>query len=551
MKHAQRFLPLTIAPIVALMMWLVPYLSKAASPTSFDWGTFDSTGATTQGVLDSDNTTILQEGDIAQFIWAGPDGTIDPPQTDGTPGDDDVLLDSSTILNGAPLPPPAQNEGYITLKTYSFDTDDPQSSGVVYIRAWNDSNIANATHYGDSATATLTALGSYNANRWHTDTPKPVIVTPGVDLSPETASASGDPSTTVNYSLQLTNTGNVADTFTVTVGSGNSWTTNVSSDTVPLNPGISTTINVAVTIPAGTAATTSDMATITATSGLSSVVSDTTSLTTTANQVANVDVTSPNATQTGIASTTVTYPVQVTNTGNGNDTFTLNVGNNNWPTTLSVTPTVSLNAGASTTITASVEIPVSASTGMTDMAIITATSTTDNSVNDTTTLTTSATAAAPNVDLGPDMAKSGTVGTTISYMVPVTNTGNVVDTFTVTVAAGNSWTATLNAPTVGPLNPGDSGMAIVSVSVPSDAQDGTTDTATIIATSMFSPTVSDSSDLTTTASVIPMPNVELSPETASASGDPNTTVNYSVQVTNTGNVADTFAVTVATGNSWT
>jgi hypothetical protein len=43
--------------------------------------------------------------------------------------------------------------------------------------------------------------------------------------------------------------------------------------------------------------------------------------------------------------------------------------------------------------------------------------------------------------------------------------------------------------------------------------------------------------------------VDLAPTTTTANGEPNTTVQYTFQVTNTGRLADTYDVTL-TGNSW-
>lgn len=156
---------------VILFLFLFANLTQTAqaTPTSFDWGSFNSGGSTTFGVYDSNNSTILQTGDLAQFIWAGPDSIIAPPRCDGTPGGDDQLLDMSTVNNGAPLPPPLQNKGYVPLKTYSYDDTEPQQGGVVFIRAWNASTPAAATAYGDSGTGVLTNGGVLNISRWFTN----------------------------------------------------------------------------------------------------------------------------------------------------------------------------------------------------------------------------------------------------------------------------------------------------------------------------------------------------------------------------------------------
>jgi hypothetical protein len=147
-----------------------------AVPATFDWGTYDAAGSTLFGVYESDNSTILQTADIVQFIWAGPDASINPPLSNGNPTGDDVILDTSIVQNGSG-PPPVRNKGYVFLKTYSYNTTDPENNGVVYMRVWNDSLIANATAYGDSGTGTLTAGGSFNAPRWRmTFTPSAVTL---------------------------------------------------------------------------------------------------------------------------------------------------------------------------------------------------------------------------------------------------------------------------------------------------------------------------------------------------------------------------------------
>jgi hypothetical protein len=176
MRKATRFSKFVFVGLFLLWTLLTPHPVQA-DPANFEWGSFDSGGSTAYGVYDTDNATILETGDLAQFIWAGSDGEIDPPQPDGTPGDDDQLLDTSAIENAGSLPPAAQNKGYIPLNTYSYDTGDPQNNGTVYIRAWNASTAADATAYGDSSTGTLSNGGTLNAPRWYTDNNNPTAVT--------------------------------------------------------------------------------------------------------------------------------------------------------------------------------------------------------------------------------------------------------------------------------------------------------------------------------------------------------------------------------------
>ncbi len=103
------------------------------------------------------------------------------------------------------------------------------------------------------------------------------------------------------------------------------------------------------------------------------------------------------------------------------------------------------------------------------------------------------------VDLSGDQADEGPVGTTVSYNMVVTNTGNAPDSFALTV--DSVWDASLSATSTGVLNPGESFNFTVEVDIPADADDGDSDVATVTATSDGDDSVSDSATLTTTAVV--------------------------------------------------
>ena len=102
-----------------------------------------------------------------------------------------------------------------------------------------------------------------------------------------------------------------------------------------------------------------------------------------------------------------------------------------------------------------------------------------------------------DVSIAPDAAITGTAGTTVTYTLHLTNTGNAADTFDLAVG-GNTWTTTLSDSTVS-LGVGASATLLVTVDIPAGAADGEMDTATVTATSQGDGAVSGSATLMTTA----------------------------------------------------
>ncbi len=207
----------------------------------------------------------------------------------------------------------------------------------------------------------------------------------GVDLSPNQA-LTGLPGETVTYTLQITNLGTVADTFDLDV-SGNSWTTNLSTSSVMLAAGASTSFEAWVAIPGGAGANDDDSVSIEATSQGDNSKSDTAVLTTSVPPIYGVNLPTSD-TRIGMAGETVTYTVQISNTGNVADTFDLEATGNVWTTTLSHLSIV-VAAGKSATFTVTVDIPAGASIYDSDSVSITAKSQHDGSKQDTVVLMTS------------------------------------------------------------------------------------------------------------------------------------------------------------------
>jgi len=145
-----------------------------------------------------------------------------------------------------------------------------------------------------------------------------------------------------------------------------------------------------------------------------------------------------------------------------------------------------------------------------------------------------------------DDSLTGAPGETVTYTLQVTNTSNgPTDSFNIAVS-DDDWAATAPA-SVGPLGPGASALVEITVAIPADAEDESFDVAAVTVTSQGDPTKSVELEMTTTAD-LPY-GVVVEPEVDAASGNVGETVEYTLQVTNIGNITNTFAVT-ASGNAW-
>jgi uncharacterized membrane protein len=148
-------------------------------------------------------------------------------------------------------------------------------------------------------------------------------------------------------------------------------------------------------------------------------------------------------------------------------------------------------------VTVTVQIPAEIGAGITDTATITATSQSDPGKFACSTLTTLVNAA-HGVSLKPlAAAQSGNPGETVAYTLHLTNIGNALDTFGLTVS-GNHWATTVPT-TTGLLAAGSAVNVAVSVTIPAGAAAGATDAVTITAASPGDAGQWAASTLTTTA----------------------------------------------------
>jgi uncharacterized membrane protein len=267
-------------------------------------------------------------------------------------------------------------------------------TGVLAPGEWSDVNamvtIPAGAMMDDWDTVMVFAKSMGDPDNWDNAMLKTVTMAMyGVTLSPETDAQSGLPDQVVQYSLTLTNTGNTVDSFDITA-SGGAWVSHIPvTEIEDLEPGESETVQVSVLVPANAPAGAMDTMTVTATSQGDDTESASSTLTTTAvvdipPPSYGVTLTPATDAKSGVPNATVVYHLELTNTGNTTDTFTLTAGG--WAT-LPVS-SFELAAGTSATVVVQVNIPANAPDGATNVATVTATSAGDSSKTATSVLTT-------------------------------------------------------------------------------------------------------------------------------------------------------------------
>lgn len=215
-------------------------------------------------------------------------------------------------------------------------------------------------------------------NEWCLVPTYEVVANYGVDVGGD-AATSAPAGTTVTYTVSITNTGDVTDTFDLSAGG--TWTTTASAISVTLLAGENTNVSIEVEIPASAANGDSDTATVTAVSQGDNGVSDEAVLTTTAIADEYSVVLSNSFVVSGTAGSTVMAHIWITNTGTTTDTFDISASGT-W--TVTVDPTsITLAAGEVDMIMVHITIPASAAVGDMDMVTVTATSQGDPLASDT------------------------------------------------------------------------------------------------------------------------------------------------------------------------
>jgi uncharacterized membrane protein len=323
----------------------------------------------------------------------------------------------------------------------------------------------------------------------------------GVNLSISPVLQTGFDGNTLRYTVTVSNTGDVSDTYSLVCTDNSGWANKyVLPTSLPVSAGSSESATLFVTIPYNALVGTLDNITVTASSQTDNTVSG--SRNCTAQAIADVTVFISPGSQIGRDNATLAYDVTIINISSAEDTFSISVSDNSrW--TLNVSPTsFVLKAKYSNVCVLSVTIPADTVGGASDNITVTATSQTDNFMSVSESCTAQAAMLGVALSVSPS-SKTGANGTTLNYDVTVNNTGNVDDNYSLSIRdnASLGWSPRVSSTTLS-VPAGESESVKLSVDIPSNAAAGTIDEITIIVNSQADNTVSASEDCMATAKAV-------------------------------------------------
>ncbi len=341
-----------------------------------------------------------------------------------------------------------------------------------------------------------------------------------------------DASSGVNYTLRVTNNGNITDTFNLETSGDVTGT--LSQTSVQLNAGASA--NITLSLPGSALATADNYGVkVKATSrGDNSKTSEITT-TTTILPVYDVALTGVGSLQkTTNAETGASYTLRITNNGNTEDTIRLTTSGDVNATISSSSVTLKQNTSSNVTLRVSGDALAKAG----DYKVkVTATSQGDDTITDeiTTTTTISKVYGFTFEGVGELTTETSDASEGVSFTLKITNTGNTDDVITL---AKTGTKATLSQNEVS-IAYGESTQVTLTISADDLAKAGDYEVK-LTATSKGDNTITH--EVTTSTNILPVYSVKLDSKGPSANSTQDSVagVTYNLTVTNTGNTEDTI-----------
>jgi hypothetical protein len=355
----------------------------------------------------------------------------------------------------------------------------------------------------------------------------------GFTLTPNGVSQSGDPAAMVIYTLHLTNTGNATTAFNFTP-SGAVSVFSLSAYSLTLAPFTTGSINVTGTVPSMALVGDSFGLTLTATS-VAGGNQHAVSLSLITNAVYGFSLRPSAVSGSGYPGSIVSYTLLLTNTGNVSNTFNLSYAGSGVLGQIKPGSVGPLNALGGSNFSVAVKVPDAALAGSSDVVTVTAVAV-QGGGQASSRLTTTAQAVYTFTLTPPSGTQAANPGSWVTYTIGLNNTGNTADTFNLTYA-GNGAGGPNAITSIGPVSAFSGASFVVTASVPLTALAGSRSNLWVTGTSQHA-SVQASIVITTVANTVY--GVKLSPAASAQLGRPGSVITYTLRLTNTGNISDTF-----------
>jgi len=439
----------------------------------------------------------------------------------------------------------------IALDNYQFDNMRPGESRTTTLRVMIPENVTAGTRDEIIVKATCVEDTGVIGSAICMASAAVISRRVGVSISSPDGRPYAKPGMSTTFTVRVTNTGNIEDTYDLTVRDNSGWGLTLSPTVLTsLTGGVSGTAALTVMIPDNLTWGVYDSIYVRATSRVDNAISNEgwcEAHTTSFYRRVGVSISPDN--KSGLPGATLDFTVTVKNTGDVRDNFLLTVSDNavpSWSPTLSTW--VWLENGASGNLVLRVRVPNNATGGMEDNIHVIAQSKYDNKIRDNDSCIAQVVRRGVRVGISPAKGNAGP-GQNATFTVTVTNTGGAADNYILTGRDNAGWSLSLSPSTLS-LAAGASGTSTLTVAIPSGAENNAQDSVTVTARSLIDNTVENSASCVA-QSVAPLEygvHVSISPE--DSAGLPGATLDFTVTITNTGNIDDTYDLTVSSDHGW-
>ncbi len=327
---------------------------------------------------------------------------------------------------------------------------------------------------------------------------------------------SGKPGKELSYSVTVANMGNLDDNYVLTVSDNAGWGPVLLDNLLEVPAGGENQTTLSVTVPANSLGCSNDNVIVTATSRADNTVSDSDSCIAHAEIVRDVQVSISPSYQENLPGETLIYDITVRNTGNIAGIYTLeNSDSLGWSLSLENT-SLAIPPFEYRTTKLTVTIPENAIPCTNDNIRVIATSQENENVSAEDSCIAHASIVL-DVEVSILPGENLVVpGENVIFTVTITNTGNVLDNYDLTVSENLDWSPTLDDNVLEDLPPGENGETTLRVTVPENTENCTRDKITVNAISQADNAIRDNASCIAHA-VVTSPRLPTQPQLSSPS----------------------------------